>query len=225
MKDVELFEKERAANYDDFISVWMPHYQFVINLLPALVKDANDTGNKELLVVGCGTGNEILAFRQSGLDWPITGIDPSPEMIALARKKVADHKNISIACRQVQDLAPSGLFGAATLILVLHFLPDDGAKQNLLESISSRLEANSPFVLVDIFGDQNEIRQNLDILRHTLPADMDPVIIDERLEKIKTQIHYIPEKRLIGLLEAAGFEKPVRFHQSTIYGGWITKKI
>ena len=122
----------------------------------------------------------------------------------------------------VSDLASDKLYGAATLVLVLHFFPDDGSKQSLLEDISSRLEAGASFVLMDIFGSGTEIRHNLNIFRKTLPAGLTPEEISERIEQ---HIHYIPEERLIDLLTNAGFEKPVRFHQSTIYGGWITRKV
>lgn len=225
MKGIELFENERATNYDDFVLTWIPHYQFIMNLLPVLLKDANNTGNNRLLVAGCGTGNEILAFHRSGLEWSITGVDPSPDMIVQAKKKIANQRNIELICGLVSDLATNKLYGAATLILVLHFFPDDGAKQSLLEDISSRLEPGAPFVLMDIFGSGPQIRQNLNIFRKTLPADLTSEKINERLERIEQHIHYIPEERLIGLLGAAGFENPVRFHQSTIYGGWVTKKV
>ena len=225
MKEIELFENERADNYDDFVLTWIPQYQFVMNLLPVILNDANNTGNKELLVAGCGTGNEILTFKRAGLEWSITGVDPSPDMIMQAKKKVANHQNIELICGLVSDLASDKLYGAATLVLVLHFFPDDGSKQSLLEDISSRLEAGAPFVLMDIFGSGTEIRHNLNIFRKTLPASLTPEEISERIERIEQHIHYIPEERLIDLLTNAGFEKPVRFHQSTIYGGWITKKV
>ena len=41
-----------------------------------LPKLLSDTDNKDLLVVGCGTGNEIVQFAKADQDWKITGVDP-----------------------------------------------------------------------------------------------------------------------------------------------------
>lgn len=51
--------------------------------LPNLLKQSE---NKNLLVVGCGTGAEIQRFVQAKEQWQITGVDPSPEMILQANQ-------------------------------------------------------------------------------------------------------------------------------------------
>ncbi len=45
--------------------------------------------------------------------------------------------------------APLGPFDAATCILVLHVIPDDGTKARTLENVHRRLKPGAPFVLVD----------------------------------------------------------------------------
>lgn len=195
-----------------------------MDLLPGILAEENRTGNYTWLAAGCGTGNEILSVLKSGYDWRVTGIDPSPEMINIARWKLSSYKNLLLIEGNVENLPVHQRFGAATLILVLHFLPDDGTKLSLLRSISSRLESRTPLVLVDIFGDSRMMKRNLNILKHMLPTTLDPTEVRQRLERIENEIHYLKEERLVELLMEAGFEKPHRFHQSTIYGGWVAKK-
>ncbi|MEM9389019.1 MAG: class I SAM-dependent methyltransferase [Bacteroidota bacterium] len=223
-KDVELFENERAINYDHFVSNWIPGYSFLIRALPDLLTRLVHTSCDQLLVAGCGTGNEILAFKRSGFDGTILGVDPSPDMIRQAREKTSDLSKTELFCGVVDDLPPGKTYDAATLILVMHFLKDNGAKQSLLEQIAARLNPDAPFILVDIFGDKSQMSDQIDVLRNLLPEDIDPEQVEERLLRIQEHIQYIPESRLFELMEVAGFEPPVRFFHSAVYGGWYTRK-
>ena len=119
------------------------------NLLNRLVKPSEP----DLLVAGCGTRSEIEALKRSGFSGRITGIDPSPDMITLAKEKLKTIEGVTITQGIVSDLPTDQRFDAATLILVLHFLEDQGAKKALLKSISERLKPRAPLILVDIFGD------------------------------------------------------------------------
>ncbi|MVM33957.1 hypothetical protein GO755_28235 [Spirosoma sp. HMF4905] len=85
-------------------------------------------------------------------------------MIKQAREKLRDYKNVTLIEGLLTDLDPARKYGAATLLLVLHFLDDQGAKLNLLKAISQRLAPGAPFVMLDITSDKVHIKQNLGIL-------------------------------------------------------------
>ena len=78
MKKIEIFENQRASNYDQFVEAWIPNYHYFMETVPKLLKE---TVRKDLLVVGCGTGTEIEYMVQYSDDWEISGTAPSPEMI------------------------------------------------------------------------------------------------------------------------------------------------
>ena len=221
MNNIELFENQRALGYNNFVETWIPNYQYFMDKLPAILQK---TENKKLLVVGCGTGAEIERFAHTSQAWDITGVDPSPEMIKQAVKNLGRYKDVKLIEGLVTDLNISNKYGAATLILVLHFMQDDGTKLNLLKSIAERLENNAPFVLLDITGSKSQIRENLKILRELLPNNLDAEDIHNRLYRIENKLHTISEGRLSELLIEAGFQKPLRFFQNSIYMGWITQK-
>jgi tRNA (cmo5U34)-methyltransferase len=221
MKKVEIFEKDRAAGYNQFVETWIPNYHYFLDRLPKLLREA---APKDLLVVGCGTGNEIERFVQTSEHWQITGIDPSPEMIEQAREKLLDFKNVNLVEGLVTDLDVSKKYGAATLLLVLHFLDDKGQKQNLLKAIAERLEPGAPFVMLDITGDKEQLQKNLKILRLLWPDGLDEEEMKNRLTRIENELHCISEKRVSEICVEAGFESPLRFFQSAVYMGWITKK-
>lgn len=221
MSDIATFENERATNYDSFVQTWIPNYQFFIELIPRLFKEVI---NENLLVVGCGTGNEIAAFKHSNPNWSITGVDPSPQMLSQARDKLKAYPGITLLDGVVSDLPDQRMYGAATLLLVLHFIKDDGSKLNLLLEIAKRLKAGSPLVILDITGDKQQIKNNLELLRYTIPEGLDTEQIELRMKRIQEDLEHVSEQRVIELLEQAGFEKPIRFFQSTIYLGWITTR-
>ena len=221
MEKVEVFENKRAAGYNEFVEAWIPNYSYFLSKLPELLRE---TKNKDLLVAGCGTGNEIVCFVKNSKQWSITGVDPSPEMIAQANEKLKDYDNVKLIEGVVSDIEKSHKFGAATLLLVLHFMKDDGTKLSLLKSIAERLENNAPFVLLDITGTKKQLKDNLKVLKHLLPNNLNEEEINNRFYRIENELNAVSEERLSELLIEAGFEAPVRFFQTSIYMGWITKK-
>lgn len=221
MNKVELFENDRASGYNQFVDVWIPGYRYFFSLLPKLMYDAIA---KDLLVVGCGTGNEIEELVRTSEQWSITGIDPSPEMMQQAKEKLQGFNNVSLVTGVLSDLDLERKFSAATLLLVLHFLEDNGDKLQLLQDISARLVPGATFIMLDITGDKNEIQQNLNVLRLLLPDGLDEQEIEKRLNRIENELYAVSEQRLFELLNEAGFEAPVRFFQSAIYSGWMTRK-
>ena len=221
MSKVEIFENERATGYNQFVETWIPNYHYFMDKLPKLLRD---TREKDLLVVGCGTGNEIERFIQAQEDWQITGVDPSPDMIKQAREKLYNFKNVKLIEGLVNDLGVEKKYGAATLLLVLHFIDDNGGKLAILKQIADRLSPDAPFVMLDITGDKAQFKSNLNILRLLLPDGLEEEQINSRLTRIENDLHPVSEDRLSELCVTAGFEPPLRFFQSAVYMGWITKK-
>lgn len=221
MDKVEIFENERAIGYNQFVETWIPNYNYFLDRLPKLL---SDTDEKDLLVVGCGTGNEIERFVKAPEHWTITGIDPSPEMISQANDKLQNYDNLTLIDGLVSDLDVEKKYSVATLLLVLHFLDDNGNKLNLLKDIAERLVSGATFVMLDITGDKKQILQNLKVLRLLLPDGLDEEQINNRLNRIEKELYAVSEERLSELLQEAGFEAPLRFFQSSIYMGWLTKK-
>lgn len=222
MNNIEIFENERATGYNQFVETWIPNYGYFLDRLPKLLSETNQ---KDLLVVGCGTGNEIERFIQAPENWKITGVDPSPEMISQATEKLQNSENITLIEGVVTDLGIEQKFGAATLLLVLHFLDDNGNKLNILKEIAKRLVPGAPLVMLDITGDENQIKQNLKVLKLLLPDSLDEKEIGNRLQRIENELHHISEERLAELCAEAGFEPPLRFFQSSIYMGWLTRTV
>ncbi|MEL7161317.1 MAG: class I SAM-dependent methyltransferase [Bacteroidota bacterium] len=219
-----IFSGQRATNYDDFILTYVPFYRSILASLPALINQHIPVNNAPILVAGCGTGNELMKLSTTKPEWLLEGIDPSPEMVAQAREKLTGRANVRLINGYVADLPSEAYYGAATLLLVLHFIPDDGGKLALLRDLSTRMLPGAPLVLLDIFGSTAELADNLETLWAMMPSTPNPDAVAERLRTLPERIQYISEQRLNDLLLEAGFDPPRRFFQAAIYGGWITKR-
>jgi tRNA (cmo5U34)-methyltransferase len=219
-----------VSQYDSsirqFTAAYEPMFTMAYSCLRSMVRD-----DARLLIVGAGTGMEICTFGLHSPGWDMTGVDPSGEMLAIAQKKIDEKRlanSISLFKGYVHDLPETSGYDAATCILVMHFLPDDGSKLRLLESIGRRLKSGSPLILVDGFGMKDSDSFNLTVSAWKTFAKtqgVDPQLVEEGFSgQILKRLQFVPEKRMETLLVEAGFEKPSRFYTGFLYGGWVTIK-
>ena len=129
------FNGEWSNEYDDTAHKIIPAYHSIYELTQHLLRDRLKK-EARILVAGAGTGKEIIDCSQNNPYWFFTGFDPAKPMLSIARKKVAAaslENRISLVLGLVDEVAEND-FDAATSILVMDFLPDDGAKLNFLKA-------------------------------------------------------------------------------------------
>jgi SAM-dependent methyltransferase len=81
-----------AAAYDDF-TVGLDYEPWLAETLPRL--EQWGLKGKRLLDVGCGTGKSMIPMLERG--WVCSGCDISPEMVRVARGKVGDRAELTVA--------------------------------------------------------------------------------------------------------------------------------
>jgi SAM-dependent methyltransferase len=102
-RDAEIAYEAIAPVYDDFTA----HHDYELwlgNLLPELAR-LGMKGNR-LLDVACGTGKSFIPMLNRG--WEVTASDISPAMVELARAKVGNAVDLSVA--DMRELPDFGQF-------------------------------------------------------------------------------------------------------------------
>jgi len=218
-----------STEYDDRARKALPGYEVMHTMALSFLKShLPETAN--LLIVGAGTGMELLKFSKSNPQWQLLGVDPSSNMLAIAQQKIEQNdlsNRVKLFQGYTQDLPETPLYDAATCILVMHFLPDDGSKLALLQSISQRLKSSAAFVLVDMFGEKGsgEFEKITAIIKlfwedMGMPSEQ----INEILARINTMVYPIAESHTIELLQQAGFGNIIRFYTGLWIGGWVATR-
>lgn len=129
--------------------------RFSLQLVPwvAAVLDRHGDGARTLADVACGAGEFAVAMARRGLT--VTGIDQSPEMLALARS-AADHSGVRVTWFE-QDMRelrlPEPVDAATCLYDGLNYLVDESELRRAITAIAGALRPRGLFLF-----DMNTVR-------------------------------------------------------------------
>ena len=227
------FDRDRAYRYDLDIRKAIPGYEALHDMAQSILAGQLPT-SASLLVVGSGTGMELINYCQKCPQWLLTGVDPSEAMMAVTKKELSDREllnRVRLHTGYLDTLADTKLMDAATLMLVMHFIPDDGSKLNLLKNIAHHLKPGAEFILADLYGtpstaDFHRLKTAWQAFYFGQLDEVARMKAEREFEvSINNSIFFIPETRIIELLNSAGFDCVTRFYNSFLFGGWMAKYV
>jgi len=227
---VAKFDAARAGEYARQSRIALAGYDACHELSACMLSAALGEGKSaRILVVGAGgTAGEIIACATLEPHWSFVAVDPSEPMLSLARENImaAGMANrVEVILGAISDLDTTPAFDAAVMIGVLHHLPGDEAKHDILSQIAMRLKPGSPLVVAGNYrtyasqpllmaGWANRWRM----------SGAGPEECEARMNKI---LHGAEppqsEEAIFTLLNGAGFEEPVRFFASLFWGAWLAR--
>lgn len=218
-----------TSEYDKLARLSIPGYDDLHTMVLSFLRSKLPE-KANLLIVGAGSGMELVTLSKANSQWQLLGVDPSVNMLALAQQKIEQQslsERVKLFQGYTHDLPATFLHDAATCILVMQFLPDDGSKLALLQSISQRLKSSATFILVDAFGEKGtenyeQLAWAWKLYRQEMGMSSEMI---EKLEKARQEgVYFISEPRVLELLQQAGFGNITRFYTGFWFGGWIATK-
>lgn len=216
------FDAQAARHYAEGPPRQVPGFAGLHRMMNLLLAETVPD-DAQILVLGAGGGLEIQALADFRPGWLFSGVDPSADMLQLAREITAEHAaRVDLREGYIQD-APAGPFNAATSLLTFHFIPREQRLETLRE-IRRRLKPGAPFVLAHISFPQTEPERSKWIARHVAygQADgVDPAIAAKAREAIGTRLTILSPEEEETMLREAGFLDVSLFYAAFSFRGWV----
>ncbi len=135
---------EQPAQTEGKLIRWAPYYDMMVNITSLghagmlrrmTVDNAMIQPGDSVLDVGCGTGEVALLVKTRTKAGRVHGIDPAPEMIAVARSKAARKKlDVDFRVGVIEALPfPDASLDVVTSSLMMHHLPEELKVRGLAE--------------------------------------------------------------------------------------------
>jgi tRNA (cmo5U34)-methyltransferase len=194
-----------------------------IHRMSALLLAERTPPNGRVLVVGAGGGMELKYFAQSFPGWQFDGVDPSAEMLNLARTSLGPLAARVQLHHGYIEAAPVGPFDAASCLLTLHFTTE-AERYRILREIHARLKPGGAFVAMhySIPGDSAE--RDLWLTRCAAFASssgIDPAQAKASATAIGKQLPILAPDQDEALMQKAGFSAINTFYVGLAFRGWV----
>ncbi|MFX0570075.1 class I SAM-dependent methyltransferase [Bacillus sp. FSL K6-4563] len=227
MKGNQHWHDPVAESYAATIAYKVPGYQLLHELTIDVLETELKGAASRILTVGAGGGEEIINMLQRKEDWLITGVDPSPSMLDMAKQRVAQlemESRVTWHEASLDKVSAEPVYDAAVSLLVIHFIEK---RQLFLEEIASRLQPDAPFMLAFIQGEMKSqaFQQELHMLSLFMHRQgLEKEVFTSFKDRLGSATHPVPEEEIKEHLIKAGFEDIRPYFQAGMIKGLVCKR-
>lgn len=196
-----------------------------VRRMAALLLAESTPPNGRVLVVGAGGGMELRLFAQSYSGWQFDGVDPSAEMLDLAKTTLGPLASRVQLHQGYVEAAPAGPFDAASCLLTLHFTAEADRFRTLRE-IHARLKPSGVFVVMhySISGDKAERDQWLArCAAFAISLGVDAEQAKATAVMLGSQLPILSPEQDEALMREAGFSDISTFYVGLAFHGWVAR--
>ncbi len=176
-----------------------------------------------ILVLGAGGGLELKAFAGMQPNWQFDGVDPSKEMLQLARTTLGDLATRVRLSEGYIDTAPMEPFDGATCLLTLHFLPA-AERLETLKQMHLRLKPGAPLVVVHhSFSSEGPdldkwFKRNA---AYGIASGVPALQAEASIAGMRERLPVLSPQQDVDLLGEAGFVDIELFYCALTFKGWV----
>ncbi|GHF99045.1 class I SAM-dependent methyltransferase [Thalassotalea marina] len=211
------FEGTAAVEYDDRISMLVPGYQIMHEATASLMA-AHYTEKATILVVGAGTGSEILTLSRINPNWSFVAVDLSQDMLDIASVRFHEagiSHRVSCFCGDLSQLRRVK-FDAVICLLVMHFIKGLNDKQEFLIEITMRLKHHGQLFIADYMKfSQDEVA--LAQVNMSMLQGMNRDSVAQMQAKMSLDFDALSANQLYKLAREVGLSRPKTYFQSLCY--------
>lgn len=176
-----------------------------------------------ILVLGAGGGMELKVLADMEPGWQFEGVDPSKEMLQLARTTLGDLASRVRLHEGYIDSAPIGSFDGATCLLTLHFLPQVERLKTLRE-MHLRLKPGAPLVVAHhSFSSEGPdpdkwLKRNA---AYGIASGVPTAQAESTIAALRERLPVLSPQQDVDLLREAGFVNIEMFYCAFTFKGWV----
>jgi len=225
------FGKETAAVFDDMLDRSVPFYGEIQRLVAELAADFAAPGTA-IYDLGCSTCNTFLQishFLPAGVNVRFVGIDSSPEMLEIARTKLAEEDfayEYELRCADLDRDVEIRDASVVLLVLTLQFVRPL-QRERLIRRIAQGMSENGCLILVEkVLGESSTfnrlfIKHYYEMKKRNGYSDLEIAQKREALENVLIPYRLEENKEL---LRAQGFQHVDVFFKWYNFCGMLAMK-
>jgi tRNA (cmo5U34)-methyltransferase len=194
-----------------------------VHRMSALLMAERTPPNGRVLIVGAGGGMELKLFAQLFPGWQFDGVDPSAEMLNLAKTSLGPLASRVQLHHGYIEAAPKGPFDAASCLLTLHFTTE-AERYGTLREIHERLKPGGVLVAMHYSISKNRAERDLWLSRcaaFAASSGIDPEQANATAEAIGKQLPILAPDQDEELMQKAGFSDINTFYVGLAFRGWV----
>ncbi|MDP3087648.1 MAG: class I SAM-dependent methyltransferase [Methylotenera sp.] len=215
-------DSKAIANYSENAIRRVPGLSDIHRMSAVLLAESTPVDGR-VLVIGAGGGMELKFFAESFSGWHFDGVDPSAEMLSLAKNALGPLVSRIQLHQGYVEVAPMGPFDAASCLLTLHFT-DEAERYRTLCEIHARLKPRGIFVAMHYSIPQNPAERDLWLSRcaaFAISSGVDPEQAKTSAATIGKQLPILTPEQDEELMRRAGFSNISVFYVGLAFRGWI----
>jgi tRNA (cmo5U34)-methyltransferase len=184
-----------------------------------LAEQASDEAH--ILIIGAGGGLETRALAEAQPGWQLTGVDPSPAMLDLARRTIVPFSDRISLVEGTVDQAPPGPFDGATCLLTLHHIAPSERLRTLKE-IRSRLKPSANIVIAGHSAPSPDpVRWMARSVAFGDRHGADAKAASNTAKMMAERLHLLTPVDEEAMLKEAGFQDIAMFYAAFSFRGWV----
>lgn len=176
-----------------------------------------------ILVLGAGGGLELKAFAEMQPSWQFDGVDPSTEMLRLARTTLGSLASRVRLWEGFIDSAPLEPFDGATCLLTLHFLPR-AERLKTLKEMHLRLKPGAALVIAHHSFSSEGPNPDKWLKRNAaygVTSGVPAAQAESSIRAIRERLPVLSPQQDVDLLSEAGFVNVELFYCAFTFKGWV----